>query len=99
MHSHRAELMRALLAVLILVACCTACSLVTAWLLNPMQSLNETQSVVMQEYLAAFCSKDERHDKQFVIGTAAALSRIVVKANLGNLALAEFAKCQVRVGG
>jgi hypothetical protein len=48
----------------------------------------------MQEYLAAFCAKDDSHDKQFIIGTAAAMSRIVVKANLGNLALVEYAKCK-----
>ena len=43
----------------------------------------------MREYLAAFCVKDDRHDKQFVIGSMAALSRIVVKANLGTIAPAE----------
>ena len=87
--------MKTLLAVLMLIGCCAACSLATARWLDPMQGLNETQAAVMQEYLAAFCVRDDRHDKQFIIGTAATMSRIVVKANLGNLALAEYAKCKL----
>ena len=57
--------MRALFAVLTLIVCCAASSLATAWWLNPVQELNETQAAVMQEHLAAFCTKDDRHDKQY----------------------------------
>lgn len=85
--------------VITLIACCTVCSLATAWWLDPVQQLNETQAAVMHEYLATFCTKDDRHDKQFVIGTAAAMSRIVIKSHLGNLALAEYAKCKIWVLG
>jgi hypothetical protein len=95
MHDGSAVLMKIIIALGSLLGCCAAFAVTAVWLLNPAQALNETQSVVMGEYLAAFCSKDDRHDKQFVIGTAAAMSRIVVKANLGNLALAEYAKCKV----
>jgi hypothetical protein len=94
-YSHRAALMRALFVVTAIAACCAASSLASAWWLDPVQRLNETQSVVLQEYLAAFCLKDDRHDKQFIVGTAAVLSRIIVRSNLGNLALAEYAKCKL----
>lgn len=63
---------------------------------NPANYANVSQRAILHEYLAAFCTKDERHDKQFVIGTAAAMSRIVVEANLGTVALAEYAKCKAR---
>jgi hypothetical protein len=83
-----------LFAALMLIACCAVCSFATTWWINPVQDLNETQKIVLNEYLAAFCAKDDRHDRQFIFGTMAAMSRIVVKANLGNLALAEYAKCK-----
>jgi hypothetical protein len=84
---------------LILLCCCVSSAMATAWWINSSQPLNETQAAVIQEYLAAFCVKDDRHDRQFVIGTAAALSRVVVKAKLTNLALAEYAKCKIRTLG
>ena len=95
MYNGSALLMKIIIALVSLLGCCAATAVTAVLLLNPAQALNETQSVVMHEYLAAFCSKDDRHDKQFVIGTAAAMSRIVVKANLGPLALAEYAKCKI----
>ncbi len=62
--------------------------------LRPEQHINETQAAVMAEYLNSFCRKDDKHDKQFLIGQAAAMSRIVVKAKIGELALVEYAKCK-----
>jgi hypothetical protein len=85
---------RSLFAVLTLIASCAACSLATARWLDPSRKLNETQAGGMHEYLAAFCVKDDRHDKQFIIGTMAAMSRIVTRANLGNLAFSRIPQVQ-----
>jgi hypothetical protein len=79
MHKRDAVLMRSIIAISAVLIGCAASAVTTAWWLDPMQHLNETQAAVMHEYLAAFCAKDDRHDKQFVIGTAATMSRIVVK--------------------
>jgi hypothetical protein len=87
--------MRILFEAFVVSSCCMATSLVTMWWLDPKQDLTATQSSVLQEYLAAYCVKDKRHDPQFVIGTTATLSRIVIKTNLANLALAEYAKCKI----
>jgi hypothetical protein len=62
--------------------------------LRPAQKLNDTQSAVLAEYLAAFCRPDDRHDKSFLIGQAAAMSRIVVRSRLGVVALAEYTRCR-----
>jgi hypothetical protein len=91
-NTDKPRLMRKHIAYILAYSAALAVALVA---LNPRQNANETQEVILKEYLAAFCVKDDRHSKDFVIGTAAAMSRIVVKANLGKLALAEYAKCKV----
>jgi hypothetical protein len=89
------ELRMTIVGLLLAAVCCAVSSTATMWWINPVQDLNQTQAVVMKEYLAAFCVKDDRHDIQFVVGTAAALTRIAVKANLGHLALTEYAQCRL----
>jgi hypothetical protein len=82
-----------------LLISCTLTALITTlgvlFLLTPVQDLNATQRAVLDEYLATYCVKDTTHNGWFVVGQSAALSRIVVRANLGNLALIEYAKCKI----
>lgn len=59
------------------------------------QDLNATQEIVMHEYLSTSCKKDNQRPVQYLVGQAAVLSRVIVKANLGTIALAEYAKCKV----
>jgi hypothetical protein len=82
-----------MVCIVLLSAFMGACALYIA--VRPTQAINKTQTVVMREYLNAFCQRDDRHDKLFIIGQAAAMSRIVVKAGIGELALVELAKCKV----
>lgn len=62
------------------------------------QTLSDTQRVVLEEYRAAYCVKDTVHERAFLIGQAAALSRLVVKSRLGELALVVFEKCRTELG-
>jgi hypothetical protein len=73
--------------------CCGA-TLLGALGLIETQETSETQRIILAEYLSIYCTKDGRHDPMFVIGSEAAISRIVVKANIGALALLEYAKCK-----
>lgn len=63
-------------------------------LLDPKGRADEAQRAILEEYVAAFCRPDMKHDPQFVIGSAATLSRLSIRTGLGSLALLEYAKCR-----
>jgi hypothetical protein len=72
--------MELLLKVLLVALACVASAVISAGLTylvaDPRQHADLTQAANISEYRAAMCRKDEWRDAQFVIGGAAAISRI-----------------------
>lgn len=66
-------------------------------LMNPMQYASEAQKAILSEYDGLYCTPaaEARKNPLQHSAVAAAMSRIVVKTNLGSLALAEYVKCKV----
>jgi hypothetical protein len=64
--------------------------------LNPAQYEGPSTAAVMTEYATLYCRRDTHHDRMFQLGGAAAISRIVVKADLGKLAQLEYVKCKLQ---
>lgn len=63
---------------------------------NPANYTTQAQAVILQEYVKAYCYPDERFDKNYLIGQTAVLSRLTIKAGIGEIALAEYVKCRVQ---
>jgi hypothetical protein len=62
---------------------------------DPRRSATHDQEAILREYLQVYCHPDKlRVAAQ--IGQAAVLSRLVIAAGVGELALAEYAKCKLR---
>ena len=61
--------------------------------IDPVSKADRAQKAILAEYLATYCHPDQDHLEAF-IAQAAALSRVMVKAELGDVALAEYAKCR-----
>jgi hypothetical protein len=67
--------------------------------INPKNDLDEARSAILQEYLSVYCYRDTRHSLDYRVGETAILSRLTIKAGIGEIALAEYAKCKIWVGG
>jgi hypothetical protein len=70
-----------------------------AWLLQPVTT--PAQDAILNQYLYTYCvglPPDAPLDrKMFAAGEAAALSRVIIAAGLGEIGLAEYAKCKANV--
>jgi hypothetical protein len=70
-----------------------------AWFLQPVTT--PAQDAILNQYLYTYCvgpPPDASSDrKMFAAGEAAALSRIIIAAGLGEIGLAEYAKCKATV--
>ncbi len=64
--------------------------------LNPANYASVSQRAILEEYLDVYCLKPEEARKDVVkfLNQGALMSRLTIKANLGNLALLEYAKCK-----
>jgi hypothetical protein len=72
-------------------------SVVLLLIMNPAQFANQTQRAILDEYAGLYCTPvaEARKNPLQHSAVAAAMSRIVVKAGLGSMALAEYARCKV----
>jgi hypothetical protein len=63
---------------------------------DPANYANVSQRSIMEEYLNVYCLKPEeaRKDPAKYAAHGALMSRLTIKANLGSLALLEYAKCK-----
>lgn len=58
---------------------------------------DDVRQAILNDYLAIYCHHALlSKDPMFLAGNAAALSRIIIKAGIGPLALAEYGKCRVK---
>lgn len=78
----------------------TACASLTAFylLLDPRSHASAAQEAMLAQYLKVYCNKHPPRDfagQIFAGGEAAALSRVTISAGIGELALAEYAKCKI----
>jgi hypothetical protein len=65
--------------------------------LNPANYASVSQRAILDEYGNVYCLKPEEARKDPIrhSAMAAIMSRLTIKANLGTLALLEYAKCKV----
>jgi hypothetical protein len=65
--------------------------------LNPANYASVSQRAILDEYDGVYCMKSEEARKDPIrhSAMAAVMSRLTIKANLGALALLEYAKCKV----
>lgn len=64
---------------------------------NPALRVNPAQDVILKEYLKTYCykSRPANDSARFVAaGEAAVLSRLTISAGIGEVALAEYARCR-----
>lgn len=61
---------------------------------GPLPPAEIAQRALLDEYLAIYCHPDRAHPERW-IGEAQVLSRLTIKANLGERALAEYASCKI----
>jgi len=73
----------------------------TYWAFDPVSRLDMYQHAILAEYLGVYCGgpRFTSDDKMFAAGAAAAMSRLTRKAGIDRIALAEYAKCRIWVGG
>jgi len=69
--------------------------------LNPTQYADLAQTAILQEYINVYCLQPEqaRKDPAKFSALGALMSRLTIRANLGSVALLEYAKCKVLKGG
>ena len=65
--------------------------------INPANYASVSQQAILGEYNNIYCLKPEEARKDPIrhSAMAAIMSRMTIKADLGNLALLEYAKCKV----
>jgi hypothetical protein len=65
--------------------------------LNPTNYADLAQTAILQEYINVYCLKpeDARKDPAKYNAQGALMSRMTIRANLGSVALLEYAKCKV----
>ena len=65
--------------------------------LNPTRYADLAQTAILQEYINVYClqSKEARADTVKYGAQGALMSRLTIRANLGSVALLEYAKCKV----
>lgn len=75
-------------------------SVILMLIMNPAKYASEAQQAIISEYDGLYCSPvaEARKNPLQHLGAAEVMSRVVVKSHLGNLALAEYAKCKI-IGG
>lgn len=76
----------------VLAVCIAAASAVTFLLTDPTRYATESQKALLEAYLKFYC-KGPRPAAEIGIPQMALLSRLVIKAGLGPLAMAESIKC------
>lgn len=62
--------------------------------IGPLPPAEIAQRALLDEYLAVYCHPDRDHAERW-IGEAQVLSRLTIKAKLGERALAEYASCKI----
>jgi hypothetical protein len=87
--------MRALAWPLICVLCAGAGAVGGYLALDPVSRVDRAQQAILREYLAVYCSSPDPGRAQFFAGGAAVMSRVAIRAGLGELALAESTRCLV----
>lgn len=56
--------------------------------------MRPTQKAVVSEFVARYCHPDGKQDARFLMGEAAALSRVSIRSGLQPIAWAEYLKCK-----
>jgi hypothetical protein len=70
-------------------------ALLCAVVLDPRLSATREQRVVIDEFVARYCRPGEHLSREFLMGEAAALSRVAIRSGLNTTANIETAKCKI----
>ena len=72
-------------------------AIATATLWSPVRQANLAQKAILDQYLLVNCGywHPIQQDSLFVAGNAAAMSRTIIAAKLGELGLVEYIKCRI----
>lgn len=65
-------------------------------IVGPLPPAENAQRALLDEYLAIYCHPNRNNAERW-IGEAQVLSRLTIKAHLGERALAEYAACKIGV--
>lgn len=72
--------------------------LLVGWLVvGPLPRPELAQEAILDEYIAIYCHRPDREHIERWLGNAEAMSRISIRAGLGERALAEYALCKIGV--
>jgi hypothetical protein len=61
---------------------------------GPALDRRPTQKAVVAEFVARYCHPDGKQDPNFLMGEAAALSRVSIRSGLQPIAWTEYLKCK-----
>jgi hypothetical protein len=86
--------MRLLIIALVIAAISAGATYV---LTDPRSNLDDARGAILNEYLLTYCRYDPRHSPEYHAAKTALLSRLTIKAGIGEIALAEYAKCKIWV--
>ena len=87
-------IMRPASYILFLICWTTITIAATYYVVNPTQHLASTQRSIINQFVARYCHPNWSLPREFLMGEAAALSRVTVGAGLEPVAWAEYIKCK-----
>lgn len=68
----------------------------TYYVVDPPDNIDDARKAILAEYVNAYCGWDRRqHSPDFLHAQSALMSRLTIKAGLGEIALVEYAKCKI----
>lgn len=69
-------------------------ALVFALLLDPSWKATKAQDAIVNQFVARYCHPNDHVSREFLLGEAAALSRVTIESGLEPIAWAEYLKCK-----